>query len=72
MLKVLVLIVLGMLFAVVTALIGTLFFYAGWNWGVVPATSFAKDVTVGQAFWLSLCVSAMGGMFKSSLTVNKE
>lgn len=70
--KVLVFLLLGLLLCVVTALLGTLFFYAGWNWGVVPATTVAREVTLSQAFWLSLCISAIGGMFKSSLTLNKD
>lgn len=72
MLKVLALVLLSMVLAVVTALVATVFFYAGWNWGVVPAVGFAKEVSLAQAFWLSLCVSAVGGAFKTSLTVNKE
>lgn len=70
--KAIVFLLLGLGLVLVTALLGTLFFYAGWNWGVVPAVSFARPVELAQAFWLSLAVSAIGGMFKSSLTLNKE
>jgi hypothetical protein len=72
MLKLIMLVVLGLGLILLTALLGTLFFYTGWNWGVVPAVSFAKEVSLAGAFWLSLCISAIGSMFKSSLTINKD
>ena len=70
--KVLMLIVVGLVLTVVTALLGTLFLYAGWNWGVVPAISGTKEVGLAGAFWLCLGLSSIGSMFKSSLTVNSK
>ena len=70
--KILLLIIMGLVLTVVTALIGTLFLYAGWNWGVVPAIGGTHEVSLPGAFWLSLGLSAIGGMFKSSLTVNSK
>jgi hypothetical protein len=70
--KVIMLIVVGLLLTVLTALLGTLFLYAGWNWGVVPAISGTREVGLLGAFWLSLGLSAIGSVFKSSLTVNSK
>ena len=64
------LLAMGLVFGV--ALIFTTFFWMGWNWGVVPALGFAREVTLAQAFWLSLCISAVGGMFKSNLTMKDD
>ncbi len=69
MAKVLVVLLGGLLLTVVTALFTAVFFYAAWNWGVVPALSFAKEVNLFQAFFLALGVSAIGASFKTSLTV---
>lgn len=55
----------------VTTLIGTLFLYAGWNWGLVPATGFLKEVSLGTAFWLSMCLSTIGGFFKTSVSTKE-
>lgn len=55
---------------VVTALIGTLFFLAGWNWGVAPALGL-RDIGLGTAFWLSLFMSTVGGMFKTTVTTKE-
>src|SRR5271166_1000358 len=70
--KVLGLIIIGLILVIVTALLGMFFFYAGWNWGVVPAIAGTSPVTIFGAFWLSLGISSIGGMFKSSLTVNSK
>jgi len=69
--KILLLLVMGLVLTFVTALFATLFFYAGWNWGVVPAFGL-KEIGLGTAFWLSLAISSIGGTFKSSLTVNDK
>jgi hypothetical protein len=71
MLKVLALILLGLMMTLVTAIVVTLFFYAGWNLGVVPALSFAKKITLMQAFWLSLTISTVCNCFKSSLSIKE-
>lgn len=60
----------------VSTLIGTLFLYAGWNWGLVPALEGSKmalrEVGLGTAFWLSLCLSTIGGFFKTSVTTKES
>ncbi len=53
------------------ALVGTLFFYAGWNWGIVPAFNL-HEIGLSTAFWLSICLSTVGGMFKTSVTTNPK
>lgn len=63
---------LSVLFVVIIAAIATPFMYVGWNWGVVPAFTWAQTVSLGEAFCLTLGVSTIGGMFKSSLNINKE
>ena len=63
----------------VTTLIGTLFLYAGWNWGLVPALQLhtldggpeglcLHEIGLGTAFWLSMCLSTIGGFFKTSVS----
>jgi hypothetical protein len=54
------------------ALLGAVFVWFGWNHGVVPAFSFAREVSLFQAFCLSLMLSSVGSMFKSTLTVNSK
>ena len=44
---------------VLVNLIGALIIYAGWNWGLVGAVSFANPVSLGQAFWLSLLPASL-------------
>lgn len=60
----------------VSAFIGTLFLYMCWNWGLVPALRGSKmyltEISFETAFWLSLCLSTIGGFFKTSVTVTKE
>ncbi len=57
---------IGLVLIAIVALIGTLFLYAGWNWGVVPAMpNLAHSVDLAQAFWLSLGLSSIGSRFKS-------
>ncbi len=70
--KVIVLLILGLLMTVVTALISTLFLYVGWNWGLVPAVEFAKPVTLVGAFWLSMCIATVGGMLKTSVSTSES
>jgi hypothetical protein len=70
--KVIALLLLGMLIVLLTALLGTLFFYCGWNWGIVPAINGTNPVGIVGAFWTSLGISAIGSMFKSSMTVNSK
>lgn len=72
MLKILFLIVLGVIGTLLSAVIGMLFFYAGWNWGLVPALGFAHSIDLPQAFWLSLCLSSIGTMFRSSVTLTAK
>ena len=57
----------------ILALIGTLFLYAGWNWGVVPAVPSTHTVDLAQAFWLSLGLSSIGSRFKTDkLTIDRD
>lgn len=44
---------------VLVNLVGALIIYAGWNWGLVGAVSFANPVSLGQAFWLSLLPASL-------------
>lgn len=59
----------------VTTLIGTLFLYAGWNWGLVPALADSKmqlrEIGLGTTFWLSMCLSTIGGFFKTSVSTKE-
>lgn len=56
----------------VSTLIGTLFLYAGWNWGLVPALEGSAmrlhEVGLATTFWLSMCLSTIGGFFKTSVS----
>lgn len=56
----------------VTTIIGTLFLYMGWNWGLVPALEGSAlrlhEIGFINAFWLSMCLSTIGGFFKTSVT----
>ena len=56
----------------VTTLIGTLFLYAGWNWGLVPALEGShmqlREIGLSTTFWLSMCLSTIGGFFKTSVS----
>lgn len=70
--KVVALLLFGLVLTVLVAALGTVFMWFGWNHGVVPALSFAKEISVLQAFCLSLCFSGIGTMFKSTLTVNSK
>jgi hypothetical protein len=68
-----ILLILGGLFiTVLVAALGTVFLWLGWNHGVVPALTFAKEISLFQAFFLSLGLAGIGGMFKSTLTVNSK
>ncbi len=58
----------GLILIAIFALIGTLFLYAGWNWGVVPAVPATHTVDLAQAFWLSLGLSSIGSRFKSDVS----
>ena len=60
--------ILGLVLIAIVALIGTLFLYAGWNWGVVPALPVTHPVDLVQAFWLSLGLSSIGSRFKSDIS----
>jgi hypothetical protein len=66
--KLLLIVLLGLVLLVVTALLGTVFFYAGWNWGVVPAFNL-HGISLFTAFWLSLGISSVGGMLKGNASV---
>lgn len=56
----------------VATLIGTVFLYMGWNWGLVPALDKSamqlREIDFGTTFWLSLCLSTVGSFFKTSVT----
>ena len=60
----------------VATLIGTLFLYMGWNWGLVDALSGTKmavhEIGFGTAFWLSMCLSTSGGFCKTSVTTKES
>lgn len=64
--------ILAVLMIVVTTLIGTLFLYAGWNWGLVPALEGSamhlREIGLGTTFWLSMCLATIGGFFKTSVS----
>ncbi len=58
--------IVGLILIAIIALIGTVFVYVGWNWGLAFALpTLAHSVTWVQAFWLSLCLSTIGSRFKS-------
>lgn len=69
--KIVLLIVLALALILVTALLSTLFLYAGWNWGLVPATGLPA-ISLTTTFWLSLLFSTVAGCFRSSLSVNSK
>lgn len=57
----------------VLSLIGTLFLYVGWNWGLVAALEGSvfrlHEIGFINAFWLSMCLAVVGGFFKPSVTM---
>lgn len=65
--KILALIALALIFALVVAVFGTVFVYLGWNYGVVAAFPSTHEIGLSSAFWLSVFVSIVGGMFKSEV-----
>lgn len=66
--KILAFIILSFVLVIITALFGTLFIYAGWNWGLTPALSGqVKEIDFGTAFWLGIFISTIAGMFKSKI-----
>lgn len=69
--RIIALIALSMLLTIVTAVVGTFFFYASWNWGMVPAVTFAKPVDLIQAFWLSLSVASTAALCKTGLSLKE-
>ena len=66
--------IVGLIIIGLLALIGTLFVYAGWNWGIVPAVpTIAHAVGLAQAFWLSLGLTVIGSRFKADkLTLERD
>jgi len=70
MVKVLGIVFLLIVMTLLTALVGTVFFYMGWNWGVVPAFGL-HEIGLATAFWLSLCLATIGGFFKTSVTAKE-
>jgi len=70
--KVVALLLVGLVLTVVVAALGTVFMWLGWNEGVVAALSFARPITLAQAFFLSLGFAGVGNTFKSSLTINSK
>jgi hypothetical protein len=70
--KAIMLLLFGLVLTVFVAMLATVFMWFAWNHGMVPALSFAKEISVLQAFCLSLCIATIGGMFKSTLTVNSK
>jgi len=59
------------LLTVIGVLVGTVFLYAGWNWGLVPAVG-AHTVTLPVAFWLSLCFAMIGSLLKGGSASMKK
>ena len=70
MAKLLLTAVLGLTMTLAMALITTPFFYAGWNFGLFEAFGWAREITLLQAFWLSLFVNTIGSCFRSTVTVS--
>lgn len=61
----------GLVIIAILALIGTVFLYMGWNWGIVHAVpALAHPIDLAQTFWLSLGLSSIGARFKSDLTAS--
>jgi hypothetical protein len=60
----------------IATLIGTVFLYMGWNWGLVPALEGSalhlREIGFATAFWLSMCLSTIGGFFKTSVTTRES
>lgn len=52
---ILILLVAALLLNVVTALV----VYAAWNWGAVPALTFAKPIGLWASYWLGLLPSGI-------------
>lgn len=65
-----------LLFLIVLAFIASAFFfiflYLGWNHGIVHAFSFAKPITVPQAFFLNLGFVMVAQALKGVAVTSKE
>jgi hypothetical protein len=70
--KVVGLLVIGLVLTTIVAALGTVFMWLGWNQGIVPALGFAHEIGFGQAFFVTLALSNVANVFKSSLTVNSK
>lgn len=55
LLAIVLLLVAALLLNVITAVI----VYAAWNWGAVPALTFAKPIGLWAAYWLGLLPSGI-------------
>ncbi len=69
-------ILLGVLLALALGFVATiitfLFLYMGWNWGIVPAFSFVKPLSLSQVFWLNFGIVMLGNALKGTSVTMKE
>lgn len=68
--KVSILVLSGLVLTVFNAALATPFTWAGWNYGVAPATNL-NHVNLLQAACISLFLSGVAALFKTSLTLNE-
>lgn len=58
--------------SLIASLVGSIFMYMSWNWGMAAALpNLCHSISWSQAFWLSMCLSSIGNLFKTTVTVNK-
>lgn len=69
-------IIFGVLLALALGFAATiltfLFLYMGWNWGIVPAFSFVKPLSLSQVFWLDFGLVMLGNALKGTSVSLKE
>lgn len=72
--KVIAFIVLALLLAVATALLGTVFLYFGWNYGIVAAFPNAGlgRLDLLQTFCFALGLAGLGGVLRGAKTEVKS
>jgi hypothetical protein len=63
---------LPLILGFVSTVITFLFLYMSWNWGIVPALSFVKPLSLSQAFWLDFGLVMLGNSLKGTSVTMKE
>jgi hypothetical protein len=70
--KILLVLAIGVLLTLLSAIIATPFMFYGWNVGVINALSWTHEVSWSSAFGLSLFICGVIGAARTSLTVSMK